>query len=82
MQQCLQHHMDGQFQGMMTHIDGRFDYPQTHMDGQYTSLTNMFDVMDTQFDSLHHEVGGLCDHVHDSVHEPLMTRMNNMPQSF
>lgn len=39
--------MDGQFQGMMTHIDGRFDYPQTHMDGQYTSLTNMFDVMDT-----------------------------------
>ena len=36
-----------------------FDNLQTNMDGQYTAMTNMFDVMDTQFDSLHHEVGGL-----------------------
>jgi hypothetical protein len=38
--------------------------------------------MDNQFDSLHDELGGLREHIRENVHDPIMTRMNNLQQSF
>lgn len=38
--------------------------------------------MDNQFDSLHDEVGGLREHIRENVHDSIMTRMNNLQQSF
>jgi hypothetical protein len=70
--------MDSQYKGMMTHPDGRFDALQTHMIGHYFALTTRMDVVDTQFDSLHHEFGEFRDHIRENVQDPLMSRMNNM----
>jgi regulator of replication initiation timing len=69
-------------QGLQTHMDGHFHSLQTHMDGQYTAFVSRMNVMENQFDSLHDEFGGLREHIHENVHEPIMTRLNNMQQSF
>ena len=60
--------MDGRFQGMLTHMDQRMDAMQTHFDDN--------------FDGLHSELTELRTHIHNIVHDPIMTRMNNMQQSF
>jgi hypothetical protein len=64
MQQGLQTHMDGCFQGMLTHMDQCMDRMQSHFDDN--------------FDGLHTELIELCTHIQDSVHDPIMARMNNM----
>jgi hypothetical protein len=38
--------------------------------------------MDNLFDSLHNELGGLHEHIRENVHDSIMTRMNNLQQSF
>jgi hypothetical protein len=68
MQQGLQTHMDGRFQGMLTHMDQCMDRIQTHFDDN--------------FDGLHTELTELHTHIQDTIHDPIMTRMNNMQQSF
>jgi hypothetical protein len=68
MQQWLQTHMDGRFQGMMTHIDQRMDAIQIRFDDN--------------LDALNSEVSEFCSHIQETIHDPLMTRMNNMHQSF
>jgi hypothetical protein len=68
MQQRLQTHMDGRFQGMMTHMDQHIDRMQAHFDDN--------------FDGLHTELTELRTHIQDSVHDSIMARMNNMQQSF
>jgi hypothetical protein len=82
MQQGLQTHIDGRFQGMMTHMDQRIGALQTHMDGHHTALFNRVNLMSNQFNSLHDEVGELRMHIRETVHDPIMNRMNNMQQSF
>jgi hypothetical protein len=64
MQQGLQTHMDGRFQSMMTHMDQRMDAMQTHFDDN--------------LDALNSELSEFCSHIQDTIHDPLMTRMNNM----
>jgi hypothetical protein len=64
MQQGLQTHMDGRFQDMLTHMDQRMDTMQSHFDDN--------------FDGLHSELTGLRTHIQDIVHDPIMTRINNM----
>jgi ABC-type phosphate transport system auxiliary subunit len=74
--------MDGRFQGMMTYVGGRFDAMQSHFDGQYSNLNNRFTVVDTQLDGVHSQFADLRTHIHDTVHDPIMSRMNNMQQNF
>jgi hypothetical protein len=68
MHQGLHTHMDGRIQGMMTHMDQRMDRMQAHFDDN--------------FDGLHIELTELRTHIQGTVHDPIMTRMNNMQQSF
>jgi hypothetical protein len=83
MQHGLQTHMDGRFQGMMTHVDGRFDAMHSHFDGQYSALHNRFSTVDTQLDGVHSQFADLRTHIQqDTMHDPIMSRMNNMQQSF
>jgi regulator of replication initiation timing len=63
---------------MMTHMDQRIGALQTHMDGHHTTLVNRVNLMSNQFDSLHDEVGELRMHIRETVHDPIMNRMNNM----
>jgi hypothetical protein len=88
-QQGLQHHMDSQYQGLMTHIDGRFQAMdtrmtalQTHVDGQYSAITSRLCNIDDQFDGVFSEFSELRTHIHNTVHDPIMNRMNSMQQSF
>jgi ABC-type phosphate transport system auxiliary subunit len=74
--------MDGRFQGMMTHVDGRFDAMQSHFDGQYSALNNRFTDVDTQLDGVHSQFSDLHTHIQDIMHDPIMSSMNNMQQSF
>jgi uncharacterized membrane-anchored protein YhcB (DUF1043 family) len=74
--------MDGRFQGMMTHVDGRFDAMHSHFDGQYYALHNRFSIVDTQLDGVHSQFADLHTHIQDTVHDPIMSKMNNMQQSF
>jgi hypothetical protein len=68
MQRGLQTHMDGHFQSMMTHMDQRMDAMQTRFDDN--------------LDALNSELSEFRTHIQDTIHDPLMTRMNNMQQSF
>jgi DNA anti-recombination protein RmuC len=74
--------MDGRFQGMMTHMDQRIDTMQTHFDGQYSAITSRLCTIDDQFDGLNSEFVDLRTHIRDTVHDPIMSKMNNMQQSF
>jgi hypothetical protein len=82
MQHGLQTHMDGRIQGMMAHVDGHFDAMQSYFDGQYSALNNRFTDVDTQLDGVHFQFADLHTHIQDNVHDPIMSRMNNMQQSF
>jgi chaperonin cofactor prefoldin len=68
--------------GLQTHMDGRFDAMQTHYDGQYSALNTRFNVVDNQFDGMHPQFDDLRSHIQDIVHDPIMSRMNNMQQNF
>jgi hypothetical protein len=70
MQQGLQTHMDGRFQGMMTHMDQRMDAMQSQ---------SRFDV---NLDAINSELSEFRSHIQDTVIDPIMTRLNNMQQSF
>jgi hypothetical protein len=82
MQHELQTHMDGQFQGMMSHIDDCFDHMQSTFDGQFSDMHDRFSVVDSQLDEVHSQFIDLCSHIQTIVHDPIMSRMNNMQQSF
>jgi hypothetical protein len=71
-------HMDGRFQGM----DSRMDALQTHVDGQYSSMTSRLCSINDQFDRVFSEFSDLRSHIHENVHDPIMSRMNTMQQSF
>jgi ABC-type phosphate transport system auxiliary subunit len=66
----------------MTHVNGRFDAMQSHFDSQYSDLHNRFSVVDTQLDGVHSQFADLRTHIHDTMRDPIMSRMNNMQQSF
>jgi hypothetical protein len=68
MQQGLQTHMDGCFQGMMTHMDQRMDAMQSRFDDN--------------LDAINFELSEFRSHIQDHVTDPIMTRPNNMRQSF
>jgi hypothetical protein len=74
--------MDNRFQGMMTHMDGRFDTLQSHFDGQYIALNTNFSIVDTQLDGMHSLFDGLRSHIQNTMHGPIMSKINNMQQSF
>jgi hypothetical protein len=74
--------MDGQFQGTMSYVDGRFEHMQSHFDGQFSDLYDRISVVDSQLDGVHSQFTDLCSHIQTSVHDPIMSRMNNMQQSF
>jgi hypothetical protein len=74
--------MDGRFQGMMMHVDGRFDAMQTHFDGQYSALNTRFNAVDNHLDGMHSQFDYLRSRIQDTVHDPIMSKMNNMQQSF
>jgi hypothetical protein len=74
--------MDGQFQGMMLHVDSRFDHMQSQFDGQFSDLHDRFSVADTQLDGVHSQFADLRSHIQNTVHNPIMSRMNNLQQSF
>jgi hypothetical protein len=67
---------------MMTHVDGRFDAMQTHFDGWYSTLNTRFSAVDNQLDGMHSQFDDIRSHIQDIVHDPIMSRMNNMQQSF
>jgi hypothetical protein len=54
----------------------------THMDGQYSALNIRFTIVDNHLDGMHSQFDGLRSHIKDIVHDPIMSRMNNMQQSF
>jgi hypothetical protein len=82
MQHGLQIHMDGQFQGMMSHVDDCFDHMQSNFDGQFSDMHDRFSVVDSQLDEVHSQFIDLRSHIQTTVHDPIMSRMNNMQQSF
>jgi uncharacterized membrane-anchored protein YhcB (DUF1043 family) len=74
--------MDGQFQGMMSHVDDRFDQMQSTFDGQLFDLHDRFTVVDSQLDGVHSQFTNLRSHIQSIIHDPILSRMNNMHQSF
>jgi hypothetical protein len=68
MQQGLQTHMNGRFQGMMTHMDQRMDRMQARFDDN--------------LDAINFELSKIRSHIQDTITDPIMTRLNNMQQSF
>jgi hypothetical protein len=58
------------------------DALQTHVDGQYLGMTSRLCSSEYQFDGMIFEFTGLCDHIRENVHDPLMSRMNNKQQNF
>jgi hypothetical protein len=68
MQQGLQTHMDSRFQGMMTHMDQLMDAMQYRFDDN--------------LDALNSELSEFRAHIQETIHDPLMARMNNMQQNF
>jgi hypothetical protein len=67
---------------MMKHVDGRFDAMQSHFDGQYSIVHNRFFAVDIQLDGAHTQFADLCTHIQDTVHDLIVSRMNNIQQSF
>jgi hypothetical protein len=51
-------------------------------DGQFSDLHERFTVVDTQLDGVHTQFNDLCSRIHTTVHDSIMSRMNNMQQSF
>jgi hypothetical protein len=82
MHQGLQTHIDGLFQGMMSHVDDRFDHMQSTFDGQFSDLHDRFTVVDSQLDEVHTQFTDFRSHIQSTMHDPIMSRMNNMQQSF
>jgi uncharacterized membrane-anchored protein YhcB (DUF1043 family) len=74
--------MDGQFQGMMSHVDDRFDHMQSTFDGQFSDMHDRFSVVDSQLDGVHSQFTDLRSHIQTTIHDPIMSQMNNMKQSF
>jgi hypothetical protein len=74
--------MDDRYQGMMTHVDGIFDAMQTHFDGQNSTMTSRLCPIDDQMDGSNSLFVDLRTHIQDTVHDPIMTRINNMQHSF
>jgi hypothetical protein len=68
MQQGLQTHLDTRFEGMMTHMNQRLDVIQSSFDSNW--------------DALNAEYSEFRDHIQTNVIDPIMTRLNNMQQSF
>jgi hypothetical protein len=66
----------------MSYVDGRFDHMQSQFDGQFSDLHDRFSVVDTQLDGVHSQFVDLRSHIQNTVHDPIMSRMNNMQQSF
>jgi hypothetical protein len=60
--------MDGRFQGMMTHMDQRMDAMQSRFDDN-------LDAINSKLSEFH-------SHIQDTIIDPIMTRLNNMRQSF
>jgi hypothetical protein len=67
---------------MMSHVDDRFDHMQSTFDGQFFDLHDRFTVVDSQLDGVHTQFTDLRSHNQSTVHNPIMSRMNNMDQSF
>jgi uncharacterized membrane-anchored protein YhcB (DUF1043 family) len=67
---------------MMSHVDDRFDPMQSNFDGQFSDLHDRFSVVDSQLDGVHSQFTDLRFHIQTTVHDPIMSRMNNMQQSF
>jgi hypothetical protein len=82
MQHGIQTHTNGRFQGMMEHVDGRFDAMQTHFDGQYSIVQSRLCTINDQMDGLNSELVDLRTHIQDTIHDPVITKMNNMQQNF
>jgi ABC-type phosphate transport system auxiliary subunit len=67
---------------MMSHIDDQFDHMHSRFDGQFSDLHERFTVVDTQLDGVHTQFNDLRSHIQTTVHDPIMSRMSNMQQSF
>jgi ABC-type phosphate transport system auxiliary subunit len=67
---------------MMSHVDDRFDHMHSIFDGQFSDLHKRFTVVDTQLDGVHTHFNDIRSHIQSTVHDPIMSRMNNMQQSF
>jgi hypothetical protein len=78
MQHGLQTHTDGQLHGMMSYVDGRFDHMQSQFDRQFSDLHDRFSVVDTQLDGVHSQFADLRSHIQNTLHDPIMSRMNTM----
>jgi hypothetical protein len=74
--------MDSKFQGMMSHVDDRFDHMQSTFDGEFSDLHDRFTVVDSQLDGVHSQFTSFRSHIQSTIHDPIMSRMNNMKQSF
>jgi hypothetical protein len=51
---------------------------QSHFDGQYSALNPRFTVVDNRLDGMHSQFDDTFSHIQDTVHDPIMSRMNNM----
>jgi hypothetical protein len=58
------------------------DALQTHVDGQYSRMASRLCSSEYQFDGMIFDFTWLRDHIRENVHDPLMSRMNNMEQNF
>jgi hypothetical protein len=63
-------------------VDGLFDNMQSHFYRQYSALHDRFSIVNTQLDGVHSQFADLCTHIQDNVHDPIMSQMNNIQQSF
>jgi hypothetical protein len=66
----------------MSHVDDCFDHMQSNFDGQFSDMHDRFSVVDSQLDEVHSQFIDLRSHIQTTVHDPIMSRMNNMQQSF
>jgi hypothetical protein len=62
----------------MSHVDDRFDHMQSTFGGQFSDLHDRFTVVDTQLDGVNTQFNDLHSHIQSTVHDPIMSRMNNM----
>ena len=66
----------------MSHVDDCFGHMQSTFDGQFSDLHDRFTVVDSQLDGVHTQFTDLRSHIQSIVHDPIMSRMNNMQPSF
>jgi uncharacterized membrane-anchored protein YhcB (DUF1043 family) len=55
---------------------------QSTFNGQFSNLHDRFSVVDSHLDVVYSQFTDLRSHIQTSVHDPIMSRMNNMLQSF